>query len=83
MFRHYFAIFRERSKCLLRVAQMRSSRYNIVDRRVVFSDVVRGNLVGYNILSPAPHLSISQKAIGRLPEDGNAMPKHVGATMHN
>jgi hypothetical protein len=31
----------------------------------------------------APQLSISQKALGTLPEDGNVMPKHVGATMHN
>jgi hypothetical protein len=31
----------------------------------------------------APQLSISQKAIGTLPEDGNLMPKHVGATLHN
>jgi hypothetical protein len=28
-------------------------------------------------------LSISQKALGMLPEDGNVMPKHVGATIHN
>jgi hypothetical protein len=28
-------------------------------------------------------LSISQKALGTLPEYGNAMPKHVGATIHN
>jgi hypothetical protein len=28
-------------------------------------------------------LSISQKALGTLPEDGNVMPKHVGATIHN
>jgi hypothetical protein len=28
-------------------------------------------------------LSISQKALGTLPEDGNIMPKHVGATIHN
>jgi hypothetical protein len=28
-------------------------------------------------------LSISQKAVGTLPEDGNVMPKHVGDTMHN
>jgi hypothetical protein len=27
-------------------------------------------------------LSISQKALGTLPEDGNVMPKHVGATIH-
>jgi hypothetical protein len=28
-------------------------------------------------------LSISQKALGTPPEDGNVMPKHVGATIHN
>jgi hypothetical protein len=28
-------------------------------------------------------LSISQKALGKLPEDGNVMPKHVGATIRN
>jgi hypothetical protein len=28
-------------------------------------------------------LSISQKALGTLPEDGNVMPKHVGAIIHN
>jgi hypothetical protein len=28
-------------------------------------------------------LSISQKTLGTLPEDGNVMPKHVGATIHN
>jgi hypothetical protein len=31
----------------------------------------------------APQLSISEKALGTLPEDGNVMPKHVGATKHN
>jgi hypothetical protein len=36
-----------------------------------------------NILSPALKLRISQKALGKLPEDGNVMPKHVGATIHN
>jgi hypothetical protein len=41
MFRHYIAIIRERSYCLLRDAQLRSSRYNIMDGRVVSSDVVR------------------------------------------
>jgi hypothetical protein len=48
MFQHYIAIFRERSWCLLRDAE----------------------------------LSISQKALGMLPEDGNVMPKHVGASYH-
>jgi hypothetical protein len=28
-------------------------------------------------------LSISQKALGTLSEDGNVMPKHIGATIHN
>src|SRR5215510_12777384 len=79
MFRHYIAIFSERSYCLLRDAQMRSSRENIVDGRVVS----RHNTSIHNILSTAPHLSISQKAIGTLAEDGNVMPKHVGATIHN
>jgi hypothetical protein len=35
MFRHYIAILRERSKCLLRDAQLKSSRQNIVDEHVV------------------------------------------------
>jgi hypothetical protein len=37
----------------------------------------------HNILSTAPQLNISHKALGTLPEDGNVMPKHVGATIHN
>jgi hypothetical protein len=37
----------------------------------------------HNILSTAAQLSISQKALETLPEDGNVMPKHVGATIHN
>jgi hypothetical protein len=37
----------------------------------------------HNILSTAPQLSISQKALGTLPEDDNVMPKHVGAIIHS
>jgi hypothetical protein len=37
----------------------------------------------YNILPNAPQLSISQKALETFPEDGNVMPKHVVATIHN
>jgi hypothetical protein len=49
----------------------------------VHSDVVRGDLTPvHNILSTAPNLSISQQALGTLPEDGNVMPKHVGATIY-
>jgi hypothetical protein len=56
----------------------------------VSSDVVSGahhvarhNTPIHNILSTAPQLSISQKALGKLPDDGNVMPKYVGATIHN
>jgi hypothetical protein len=48
-----------------------------MEGRVVSSDVMR------NILSSAPQLSISQKALGTVLEDGNVMPKHVGDTIHN
>jgi hypothetical protein len=37
----------------------------------------------HNILSTAPQLSISQKALGTLPEDANVILKHVGATIYN
>jgi hypothetical protein len=45
--------------------------------------VTRHNTPIHNNLSTAPQLSISQKALETLPEDGNVMPKHVGATIHN
>jgi hypothetical protein len=45
--------------------------------------VTRHNTPIHNILSTTPQLSISQKALGTLPEDGNVMPKHVGATIRN
>ena len=45
--------------------------------------VTRHNTPIHNILSTAPQLSISQKALGMLPEDGNLMSKYVGATIHN
>jgi hypothetical protein len=58
--------------------------------RVVSSEMVRGaNQVTrhdtpiHNILSTTPQLSISQKALGTLPDDGNVMPTHVGATVRN
>jgi hypothetical protein len=50
--------------------------------KVVSSYVVRETPV-HNILSTDPQLSISQKALGTLPKDGNVMPKHVGATIDN
>jgi hypothetical protein len=47
-FRHYIAILRERFYCRLRDAQLRSSRQNIVDGRVVSSDVVCTHVTGHN-----------------------------------
>src|SRR5215468_566604 len=77
MFWHYIAIVRARSWCLLRddQSQMRS--------QIATHHVTRHNTPIHNILSNAPQLIISQKALGTLPEDGNVMPKHVGATIHN
>jgi hypothetical protein len=49
----------------------------------VSSDVVCMRTPIHNILSTAPELSISKKALGTLPEDGSIVPKHVGATIHN
>jgi hypothetical protein len=37
----------------------------------------------HNILSNVRQLGIYQKALGTLSEDGNVMPKHVGATIIN
>jgi hypothetical protein len=45
--------------------------------------VTRHNPPIQNNLSTAPQLSISQKALGTLLDDGSVMPKHVGATIHN
>jgi hypothetical protein len=53
----------------------------MVDGRDVSSGVLRAPR--HETHHPAPQLSISQKALGKLPEDGNVMRKHVGATIHN
>jgi hypothetical protein len=45
--------------------------------------VTRHNTPIHNILSTAPQLGISQKALGTLPDDDNVIPKHVGDTIHN
>jgi hypothetical protein len=46
-------------------------------------NVTRHNTSIHNILSTAPQLSISQNALDLFHENGNVMPKHVGATIHN
>jgi hypothetical protein len=43
----------------------------------------RHNPPAHTILATVPHFSITQKALGTLPEDGNVMLKHVGDTLHN
>jgi hypothetical protein len=50
---------------------------------VLTHHVTRYNTSIHNILSTAPQLSISQKALGTLPEEAKVMPKLVGATIHN
>ena len=45
--------------------------------------VTRHNTTIHDIVSTAFQLTISQKALDILFEDGNVMPKHVEATIHN
>jgi hypothetical protein len=54
-----------------------------VSSDLVHAHVTRLSTSIHNILPTAPHLSISQKTLGTLPEGGNVMPKHVGDTIHN
>jgi hypothetical protein len=49
--------------------------------REIATHVTRHNTPIHNILSTASQFSISQKAL--VPEDGNVMPKHVGATINS
>jgi hypothetical protein len=59
-------------------------RYIAIIRDVVSTaHHTRINTPIHNILSTAPQWSISQKALGMLPEYGNVMPKHVGTTIYN
>jgi hypothetical protein len=51
--------------------------------QIAMHHVTKHNTPIHNILSTAPQLSISQKALGTPLEDGNVIPKHVGATIHN
>jgi hypothetical protein len=55
-----------------------------VTSTVVFMHhVTTHNTPIHNILLTAPQLSISQTALGTLPDNGNVMPKHIRATIHN
>jgi hypothetical protein len=71
MFWHYIAILRERCYCLLRDAQLFDA-----PRHETQNDHPPKSI-------DCSTINTSQKALGTLPEDGNVMPKHVGATIHN
>jgi hypothetical protein len=45
--------------------------------------ITKHNTPIHNILSTGPQLSISQKAQGTLPENGNVMLKHVETTIYS
>jgi hypothetical protein len=62
---------------------MREKQTNTVHQLFATHHITKHNIPIHNILSTAPQLSNSQKALGTLPEDGNVMPKHVGATINN
>jgi hypothetical protein len=84
MFRHYIAII-----------IVPSERCSIEEQSIEYCGLVcccecrgghhvtRHNTPIHNILSTGPQLNIFQKTLGTPPEDGNVMPKHVGATIHN
>jgi hypothetical protein len=56
-----------------------SERCSIEERsQIATHNVTRHTTPIHNILSTAPQLSISQKALGTLPEGDNVVPKHVG-----
>jgi hypothetical protein len=55
----------------------------IIPSEIATHHVTRHNTPMHNVLSTAPQLSISQKALGTLPEDGNVMRKYVGDNIHN
>jgi hypothetical protein len=59
---------------------------------VVFSEVVRMRTTSHHVtkhntpihnMLPTAKLRITQTALGTHPEDGNVMPTHVEATIHN
>jgi hypothetical protein len=68
---------------VLRLVTWRGAWRSAWRSEIATHQVTRHNMPIHNILSTAPQLSISRKALGTLPEDGDVMPKHVRATIHN
>jgi hypothetical protein len=69
--------------CLRTTKNITHNIYQKSSEVVLTHHVTRHNTPIHNILSTAHQLSIYHKALGTLPEDGNVIPKHVGATIHN
>jgi hypothetical protein len=71
-------------RCSIEEHSIENCDGRVVSRsEIATQHVTRHNTPIHNILSSAPQLSISQKALGTLHEDGSVMPKHVDATIHN
>src|SRR5215475_1900048 len=70
--------------CLLQVAFLvPSDRCSIEEQSIEYCGWMCCDTPIHNILPTAFQLSVSQKALETLPEDGNVMPKHAEATIHN
>jgi hypothetical protein len=55
----------------------------VPSERYVLRTTSLDNTPIHNIISTAPQFNRYHKSLGTLPEDGNVMPKHVGATIRN
>jgi hypothetical protein len=55
----------------------------LVPSEIATHHVTTHNTPVHNNVSTVPQLSISQKALGTLPEDGNVMTKHIEYTIRN
>jgi hypothetical protein len=87
-FGHYLPIFRRHYMNAGLVTIVCSCRCGLVSGcgslpKIATHHVTRHNTPIHNIFSTAPQLSISQNTLWTLPENGNVMPKHVGAIIHN
>jgi hypothetical protein len=83
MFRHYIAIFQDAFLVPSDRCSIEEQSVEYCGSQIPTHHVTRHNTPIHNVLSTAPQLRISQKALGTLHEEGNVKPKHVGVTVHN
>jgi hypothetical protein len=84
--KHFFAALNLKGLIHEMPPRMHACLYKELSVTVVqlcMNHVIRHNTPIHSILLTAPQLSISQKALGTFPEDGNVMPKHVGDTIYD